>query len=129
MFLAQADVALVASFMFESQAPRDLLSFVVDTISKSPKVSHVGVAFYFAYSKGVLMNTRCTNTENNVCVAGTGVLKSVYPVKCRKLLQAEDGSVKTIYSVLVLPSLRQLVGAATTKTRSNTRPLFIDHTM
>lgn len=110
-------MALLASFMFDSQAPRDLLSFVVDTISKSPKVSHVGVAFYFAYSKVVSMNFRCTNTENNACIAGTGVLKPVNADKRRKLLQAEAGSLQTIYSVLVLPSLRQLAGAATMTTR------------
>ena len=34
----QADVALFASFMFQSQAPRDLLSFVEDTINTPPKV-------------------------------------------------------------------------------------------
>ncbi|CAM9233124.1 unnamed protein product [Ectocarpus fasciculatus] len=35
----EADVALFASFVFESQAPRDLLSFVTDTINSSAKVT------------------------------------------------------------------------------------------
>lgn len=34
----QADVALFSSFMFDSQAPRDLLSFVTDTINRAPQV-------------------------------------------------------------------------------------------
>ncbi|CAN0251481.1 unnamed protein product, partial [Ectocarpus sp. 4 AP-2014] len=33
----EADVALFASFVFESQAPRDLLSFVTETINSPAK--------------------------------------------------------------------------------------------
>eukprot|EP00903_Cladosiphon_okamuranus_P011333 g10683.t1 len=35
----EADVALMASFMFDSHSPRDLLSFVTDTINTSAKVT------------------------------------------------------------------------------------------